>query len=167
MVSTPTYRALLGKGACCLRGIGTYLWDTVGQGCRLLSGVKQTSQALWCRGAGCVSCDGIHFPCTVGQESRLFKRCQNLPQMALWGSGAGCLSHVGTYLPVTTGQWCRLFNWCWNQPPRHCGAGIQAVKALLQPTSRALKGRDAGCLRGVGTYLPGTVGQGCRLFKWC
>ena len=24
-----------------------------------------------------------------------------------------------------------------------------------------------GCLNGVGTYLQGTVLQGCRLLKWC
>ena len=28
-------------------------------------------------------------------------------------------------------------------------------------------GRGACCLRGVGTYLQGTVGQGCRLLKRC
>ena len=27
--------------------------------------------------------------------------------------------------------------------------------------------RGAGCLSGVGTYLPGTVLQECRLFKPC
>ena len=27
--------------------------------------------------------------------------------------------------------------------------------------------QGAGCLSGVGTYLPGTVLQGCRLFKRC
>ena len=26
--------------------------------------------------------------------------------------------------------------------------------------------QGAGCLSSVGTYLPGTVLQGCRLFKW-
>ena len=52
---------------------------------------------------------------------------------------------------------------------------------VLETTSRALGGRGAGCLSGVGTYLPGTVGlavkavseptsrallgQGCRLFN--
>ena len=41
------------------------------------------------------------------------------------------------------------------------------VKAVLVPTSRALWARGAGSLSGDGTYLPGTVGQGCRLFKWC
>ena len=46
---------------------------------------------------------------------------------ALWGRGAGCLSGVGTYLPGTVGQ---------------------AVKAVLEPTSRAL------------------LGQGFKLFKW-
>ena len=28
-------------------------------------------------------------------------------------------------------------------------------------------GQGAGCLSGIGTYLQGTVLQGCRLFKWC
>ena len=36
---------------------------------------------------------------------------------------------------------------------------------VLEPTCLALCCRGAGCLSGVGTYLPGTVLQGCRLFK--
>ena len=43
----------------------------------------------------------------------------------------------------------------------------QAVFAGLEPISLALLGRAACCLRGVGTYLPGTMGQGYRLFKRC
>ena len=27
--------------------------------------------------------------------------------------------------------------------------------------------QEAGCLSSVGTYLVGTVLQGCSLFKWC
>ena len=58
---------------------------------------------------------------------------------------------------------------------------MQPVKVVLETTSWALWGRGAGCLSGVGTYLPGTVGQavkavseptsrallgqGCRLFN--
>ena len=34
-------------------------------------------------------------------------------------------------------------------------------------TCWTLCSRGAGCLSGVRTYLPGTVLQGCRLFKWC
>ena len=34
-----------------------------------------------------------------------------------------------------------------------------------EPTCWALCCRGAGCLRGVGTYVLGTVLQGCRLFK--
>ena len=53
---------------------------------------------------------------------------------------------------------------------------------VLENTSRALWGRGAGCLSGVGSLLPGTVGQavkamleptfrallgqGCRLINW-
>ena len=45
----------------------------------------------------------------------------------------------------------------------HCGAGVQAVKAVSEPTCGALCCRGAGCLSGVGTFLPGTVLQvaGC------
>ena len=38
---------------------------------------------------------------------------------------------------------------------------------VLTPNCRALCCRGAGCLRGIGTYLPGTVLQGLRLFKRC
>ena len=51
--------------------------------------------------------------------------------------------------------------------PRHCLAGMPALHALSEPTAQALCGRDVGCLTGVRTYLLGTVGQGCRLFKRC
>ena len=37
----------------------------------------------------------------------------------------------------------------------------------FEPTCWALCCRGAGCLRGVGTYVLGTVLQGCRLFKRC
>ena len=36
---------------------------------------------------------------------------------------------------------------------------------MSEPTSRGC--RCAGCLSGVGTYLLGTVGSGCRLFELC
>ena len=49
----------------------------------------------------------------------------------------------------------------------HCVAGVLAVKAVLEPTCRELCYKCAGCLSGVGTYLPGTVLQRCRLFKQC
>ena len=80
---------------------------------------------------------------------------------------------------------CRLFKQCWNLPAGHCVAVVQAVKAVLEQSCRALccRGtgclsgvrtylpctvcRGAGCLSGVGTYLRGSVLQGCRLLKWC
>ena len=37
----------------------------------------------------------------------------------------------------------------------------------LETTSSALLARVQALLSGVGTYLPDTVGQECRLFKWC
>ena len=49
----------------------------------------------------------------------------------------------------------------------HCVARVQAVKAVFGPTFWALCCRGPGCLSGVRTYLPGTVLQGCRLFKLC
>ena len=45
--------------------------------------------------------------------------------------------------------------------------GVQAVLAVSEHTCRALCCRRAGCLSSVGTYLPGTVLQGCSLFKQC
>ena len=49
----------------------------------------------------------------------------------------------------------------------HCVAGVQAVLAMSEPTWRALCYSGADCLSGVGTYLPGSVLQWCRLFKRC
>ena len=45
---------------------------------------------------------------------------------------------------------CRLFKWCLNLPAERCVAAVQAVKAVLEHSSRALWGRGAGCM-----------------FKWC
>ena len=84
---------------------------------------------------------------------------------ALCYSGADCLSSVRTYLPGTVLQWCRLFNHRQNLLAGHCVAGVQTVKALSEPTCRALCYSGAGCLSGVRTYLPGIVLQWCRLFK--
>ena len=53
----------------------------------------------------------------------------------------------------------RLFKLCWNLPARHCVAVVQAVLAILEPTCRAPSYRGAGCISGVGTYLPDTVLQ--------
>ena len=80
------------------------------------------------------------------QGCRLFKWSQNLPP---WHNWAGVLKR------------------CRNLPPGHCVAGVQAVLVVSGPSSLALFGRGAGCLSGVGTYIPGTVEQGCRLFKLC
>ena len=49
----------------------------------------------------------------------------------------------------------------------HCVAGMQAVLAMSEPTCRALCYSGADCLSSVGTYLPGSVLQWCRLFKRC
>ena len=44
---------------------------------------------------------------------------------------------------------------------------MQTVEVVSEPTRWALCFSGAGCLSGVKTYLPGTVLQGCRLFKRC
>ena len=110
--------------------------------------LQPTCRALCCRGAGCLSGVGTHLPGTVGQ-------------------GCRPLSSVRTYLPGTVLQWCRMFKRCQNLPSGHCVAGVQVVKAVSEPTCRALCCRGAGCLSSVGTYLPGTVLQGCSMFKRC
>ena len=109
---------------------------------------EPTSNALYGRGAGCLSDVRTYVRGIVLQGCRLFKLCQNLPSRH-------CVAG------------CRLFKPCPKLPARQCVAGVQAVKAVLEPSSRVLWGRGTGCLRGVGTYLQGTVGHGCRLFKRC
>ena len=109
MVSEPTCWTLCCRGAGCLSGVGTYMPDTVLQGCRL---VKRCQNLPWG---------------TLGQWCRLFKRCRNLPpghwltraacclsgseptSWALLGSGAGCLSGVSYYLPRGGTRYCSTF----------------------------------------------------------
>ena len=78
---------------------------------------------------------------------------------ALCYSGADCLSGVGTYLPGSVLQWCRLFKRCRNLPAGHCVTGGKTVKAVSEPTCRALCYSGEGCFSNVGVYLPGTVLQ--------
>ena len=80
--------------------------------------------------------------------------------------GAACLYGVSTYLLGTVGQQSSLFMLCQNLPSRDCGAAVQPVHAVSEPTSRVLRGRDTACLYGVTTYPSGTVGQRSSLFKW-
>ena len=86
---------------------------------------------------------------------------------ALCCRGADCISDVGTYLPGTVLQWCRLFKQCQNLPAGLCVTVVQTVKAMSEPTCRALCYSGADCLSNVRTYLPGTMLQWCRLFKQC
>ena len=53
----------------------------------------------------------------------------------------------------------RLVKLCQNLPAQHCVAGVQAVLAVSEPTCQAPCYRSAGCISGVGTYLPGIVLQ--------
>ena len=41
------------------------------------------------------------------------------------------------------------------------------VQASLEALCSEREREREACLSGVGTYLPGTVGLGCRLFKRC
>ena len=81
--------------------------------------------------------------------------------------GAGCLSGVRTYLPGTVLQGCRLLKLCRNLPAGHCVAGVQAVYAVSEPPCQALCAGVQAVQAILETYLPGTVLQGCRLFKRC
>ena len=146
---------------------------------------EPTYRALGCRGAGCLSGVRTYLPCTVLQGCRLFKQCQNLPtghcvtvvqtvsavsEPTCWAqcySCEGCISNVRVYLPGTVLQGCRLFKRCRNLPAGHCVTVVKAVLAMSGSTCRTLCYSDAGCLSNVRKYLPGTVLQGCRLFKRC
>ena len=68
---------------------------------------------------------------------------------ALWGRGAGCLSGFSFYfISRLEGQNWILFYFYFR-------------------TDQDTVVSDAGCLSNVRNYLPGTVMQGCRLFKRC
>ena len=143
--------------------------------------LEPTCRALCYSGADCLSGVRTYLPGTVLQWCRLFKQCQNLPAghcvtvvqtvkamseptcRALCYRGAGCLSSVGTYLQGTVLQCCRLFKKCHNLPTRLSVTVVKAVLAMSEPACRAMCYSDAGCLSIVGTYLPGTLLQGCRL----
>ena len=86
---------------------------------------------------------------------------------ALCYSGADYFSNVRTYLPGTVLQWCRLFKRCQNQPSGHYVTVVQTVKAVSESTYQALCYSGADCFSNVKAYLPGTVLQGCRLYKPC
>ena len=49
----------------------------------------------------------------------------------------------------------------------HCVTVVKTVKAMSEPTYRALCYSGADCLSNVRTCLLGTVLQWCRLFKQC
>ena len=127
---------------------------------------EPTYRALLYIGAGCLSIVRTYLPGTVLQWCRLFKQCQNTC-WALCYSGESCFSNVGVYLPGTVLQGCRLFQQCLNLPVGHWVAVMPVVKVVSEPTCRALCYSGAGCLSIVRTYLPGTVLQGCRLYKRC
>ena len=110
-----------------------------------------TSGWLWVRDAGCL---------------KVSEPTSRTP----WVRGAGCIISVGTYLWGTVGHGCKLFKQYQNLPPRHFVAGVKAVLAMSDPTSRALLGRlfkrcqhllprhretglQAGCLGGLRTHL--------------
>ena len=50
---------------------------------------------------------------------------------------------------------------------REGGKRKKAVKTVSEPTCPSLCCRSAGCFSNIGTYLPGTVLQRCRLYKRC
>ena len=81
--------------------------------------------------------------------------CQNLPPGTA-GQGPGSVRGIGNYLPYTVGQGCSQVNRWQLLAPGHCGAVVQAVLVMSEPTSQAFWGRDA-C----------TVEQVCRLLKRC
>ena len=77
MMTEPTSRALWGRGAGCLSGVGTYLLGTGVQAVYAVSG--PASGLLLGRGADCLSSVGTYLPRTVWQRCKLFKWSRNLP----------------------------------------------------------------------------------------
>ena len=126
-----------------------------------------TCRALCYSSESCFSNVRTYLPGTVIQWCRLFKQCLSLPAGHCVIVVKAVLAKFGVYLPSTVLQWCRLFKQCQNLPARHCVTVVNAVLAISESTCRALCYSGAGCLSGVGVYLPGTVLQWCRLFKGC
>ena len=71
-----------------------------------------------------------------------------------------------TFMQRTLSQGCSLFIKFPNLSPVDYQQGVQPVHTLFKPSSRKLSFSVAACFKGFCTYLPGTVGQGCNLFKW-
>ena len=144
---------------------------------------EPTYRAKCYSGEGCISNVRVYLLRTVFQWCRLFKRCWNLPARhcvtvvkavlamsestcrTLCYSDAGCLSNVRNYLPGTVLQGCRPLKRCRNLPAGHSVTVVKAVLAMSESTCLALCYSGADCVSGVGTYLPGTLLQWCRLFK--
>ena len=147
-MSEPTCWALCYSGAGCLSGVGTYLPGTVLQWCYCFSNVR------------------TYLPhCVTVMQTVL---AMSKPTCrALCYSGADCLSNVRTYLQGTVLQWFMLFKRGQHLPTGHCVTVVQTVKAVSELTYRALCYSGADCFSNVRTYLPGTVLQGCRLYKRC
>ena len=148
-MSEPTCRALCYSGDGCFSNVRVYLL------------------ALCYSGKDCLSCVRTYLPRTVLQGCRLFKQCLNLParhsvtvvKAVLAMSESTCLALC------YSGADC--FKRCQNLPAGHCVTEVKAVLAMSESTCRTLCYSDAGCLSNVRNYLPGTVMQGCRLFKRC
>ena len=128
---------------------------------------EPTYWALWYGGAGCLSNVGVYLPGTVFTVVKAVLAMLESTCRALCCRGAGCLSNVRTYLPGTVLQWWKMFQQCRSLPAGHCVTVVQTIKAVWEPTCRALCYSGADCLSRVGTYLRGTVLQWCRLFKRC
>ena len=118
-----------------------------------------TCLALCYSGAGFLSDVGTYLPGTVLQWVQTVLAVSEPTYRALCYSGAGFLSGVRFYLPGTMLQWCRLFKRCRNLPAGHCVTVVQTVKAVSEPTCRALCYSGESCFSNVGVYLPGTVLQ--------
>ena len=64
------------------------------------------------------------------------------------------------------GKACNLFISFLNLSPRDCQPKMQPVHMVSKPIPRGLPARGAVCLYRFGTYLWGTVDQGCSLLLW-
>ena len=51
----------------------------------------------------------------------------------------------------------RLFKLCRSLPARHCVAGVQAVFSNVGTYLPGTVLQGCGCISGVGSYMPGTV----------
>ena len=172
-VSEPNFCELWVSGAACLCSVVTYHLGSMGHRCSLFIQCQNLTPMDWWDGRNLfIQCQNLPSSgWEIGMQP--VYTVSEPTSRGLWGMAASCFYSVKTFisgtmrqrcsllkrrqnLPLRTGeQGCNQFMWCWNILPKDCGAGVQPVYAVSEPTSWGLFGRRAACLYSVRTFNSG------------